>query len=106
MLSRASSTGLSVGRRRNATAGAIPRARAHALASMAGFACLLLSSSAWGHVAFSTPDADTEVLIGTSVELTWRDTISHNTLGYHLDFYRDPLGEPLRVASDLPPTQQ
>ena len=50
-------------------------------------AALLVSGSAWGHVAFNGLDVTNNTLVaGSMVELRWIDTITHDTTGYHLSF--------------------
>ena len=66
---------------------------------------LLSTSVALGHVLVTSPERDSVLLTGSRVELTWVDSIQHDTQAYHIDFYWMPGGEPMMVAQGIPAEQ-
>jgi hypothetical protein len=71
------------------------------LYSLLGLAALAWVSSASAHVAFEAPSAGSVLEAGSSVELSWRVVIRHNTGSYDLELWETPGSEPSPVASDL-----
>lgn len=88
---------------RVSTAGSRTRRRLAAL-HVAG-ACLLGVNIAWAHVSFTNTDAGSTFLAGSSIELSWEDTIPHQTQAYHLEFHPGEGREVVIIAADIPPTE-
>ncbi len=63
----------------------------------------LISTAAWGHVAFENVESGAVFIAGSLTELQWVDTIPHNTTGYHLQFVDGDVVE--EIVNDLPPSQ-
>lgn len=67
---------------------------------------LFVSTPAWAHVGFTAPPEDSELVVGSEVEVTWTDLISHDTVAYQLDFYLDKDANPVSVAADIPVSEK
>jgi hypothetical protein len=75
------------------------------VALMAGLGVALACGSASAHVAFEAPARDAVLQAGSSIELRWIDTITHETLGYRLELRDDPSSPGASIAADVPPAQ-
>jgi len=75
------------------------------LAAVAFAASSFISLPAWGHVAFEGLEPGMRLLAGTVIELTWVDTIHHETTAYHLEFLPGSGAVAVSIAADVPPTQ-
>lgn len=78
----------------------LPRLRRHFAGLVAAGACLV-SSPAWGHVAFQDLAPAARFLAGSVVELKWVDTISHPTVAYHLEFIPAQGAAAVSIAANL-----
>lgn len=67
---------------------------------------LFVSTPAWAHVGFTAPPEDSELVVGTEVEVTWTDLIPHDTVAYQLEFYLNKDASPVSVASDIPVSEK
>lgn len=85
--------------------GCTRRGSARFLAAVAFAAISLLAVPAWGHVAFDSLEPGTRFLASSVVELTWVDTIHHETTAYHLEFLPGAEAAAIPIAADIPPTQ-
>ncbi len=88
---------------RTATAG---RDRTATRALLAAMCCFFTTSFSLAHVAFTAPPDETELVVGETVLLKWTDTISHDTLSYHLELRPSGESDPFIISTDLPPTEQ
>lgn len=70
------------------------------------FAAVCLSGhAAFAHVAFEDLDSGATFVAGELVELSWVDTIPHQTTAYHLDFIPTEGAQSVPIASDIPTTE-
>ncbi len=74
-----------------------------AVAAVAGIC--LMAGPAWGHVAFDGLQPGAEFVAGSVAELSWVDTITHETTGYNLQFVPGGGAAAVPIATNLPPTQ-
>jgi hypothetical protein len=75
------------------------------LAALAFGFSSLVAAPAWGHVAFEGIEPGMGFVAGSVVELTWVDTIHHETTAYHLEFLPGGDAAAVTIAADIPPTQ-
>lgn len=81
------------------------RYRRRAVATAAFLASGLASGAAFGHVAFTAPAPGAQVVAGSTLELSWVDTITHQTTFYQLEFFPAPDAASVSVATDIPASQ-
>jgi hypothetical protein len=75
------------------------------VAAAAFLASGLVCGVAWGHVAFTAPAPNAQVVAGSTTELTWVDTISHQTTSYEIEFFPAADAASVVVAANIPPSQ-